>query len=275
MSTLTDKTMTKKPNVTIVIVTVTRPRTSSTPLRPLTTATQSITSSPSRTATTTTFTSAPSTTSANATDADAEAGVDDTNPFKNPLIAVAVGAAIGLIVLFFMALLYFLCKRRRRGTRRERHKSRRAHIWGNQDIVETETDPIDTKPPTLPPVVLPPPAKSPSPAPSPRPPTPTTPTPTFMQLYTVIRPHTPTHDDELVLTSGQLVSINQNFDDGWSQGVNISTGEEGVFPASCVVKREREGSAGTTLNEEEGAQVTFEDMLKDGKDLDRRGSRQG
>ncbi|KAJ3204307.1 Sorbin and SH3 domain-containing protein 2 [Entophlyctis luteolus] len=45
----------------------------------------------------------------------------------------------------------------------------------------------------------------------------------------------PANPDEIALRIGDKVSVVQEYDDGWAQGVNISTGSEGLFPLDCLV----------------------------------------
>ncbi|TPX55601.1 hypothetical protein PhCBS80983_g05179 [Powellomyces hirtus] len=43
-----------------------------------------------------------------------------------------------------------------------------------------------------------------------------------------------TEHDEISLQTGDVVHVQQVFDDGWGWGVNTSTGKEGAFPVVCL-----------------------------------------
>ncbi|KAJ3395050.1 hypothetical protein HDU84_004509 [Entophlyctis sp. JEL0112] len=45
----------------------------------------------------------------------------------------------------------------------------------------------------------------------------------------------PANPDEIALRIGDKVSVGQEYDDGWAQGVNITTGAAGLFPLDCLV----------------------------------------
>lgn len=62
------------------------------------------------------------------------------------------------------------------------------------------------------------------------------------QLYKVVRIFIPTEEDEIRLDIGDDVEITTIFEDGWCEGVNKSTNEEGVFPRTCVVEAEQYAS---------------------------------
>ncbi|KAI8841160.1 hypothetical protein BJ741DRAFT_19954 [Chytriomyces cf. hyalinus JEL632] len=50
----------------------------------------------------------------------------------------------------------------------------------------------------------------------------------------VVYEFTPERPDEITLRIGDEVVINQEFDDGWGFGVNITTNKEGNFPLDCL-----------------------------------------
>ncbi|KAJ3341216.1 hypothetical protein HDU93_005407 [Gonapodya sp. JEL0774] len=54
------------------------------------------------------------------------------------------------------------------------------------------------------------------------------------KLMTVTTPFMPTEPDEILLEFGNTVSVNWNFDDGWAAGLNITTGQSGLFPLACL-----------------------------------------
>jgi len=60
-----------------------------------------------------------------------------------------------------------------------------------------------------------------------------------LQLYKVVRIFIPTEEDEIRLNIGEDVEITTIFEDGWCEGVNKSTNENGVFPRTCVVEAEQ------------------------------------
>ncbi|KAI9144859.1 hypothetical protein BKA69DRAFT_640657 [Paraphysoderma sedebokerense] len=51
--------------------------------------------------------------------------------------------------------------------------------------------------------------------------------------YRVTVEFTPTQDDEVSMTLGDVVVVNEQFEDGWAYGRNLSNGREGFFPMSC------------------------------------------
>ncbi|KAI8838061.1 hypothetical protein BJ741DRAFT_586495 [Chytriomyces cf. hyalinus JEL632] len=50
----------------------------------------------------------------------------------------------------------------------------------------------------------------------------------------VVIGYTPAISDELEIAVGDLVNVLESFDDGWMKGVNVRTGETGLFPAACL-----------------------------------------
>ncbi|KNE60021.1 hypothetical protein AMAG_05460, partial [Allomyces macrogynus ATCC 38327] len=49
-----------------------------------------------------------------------------------------------------------------------------------------------------------------------------------------VRGYNPEMNDEMELVVGDTIAITQEYDDGWAQGVNLSTGQIGVFPQTFV-----------------------------------------
>ncbi|KAJ2666392.1 hypothetical protein IW148_000876 [Coemansia sp. RSA 1199] len=52
----------------------------------------------------------------------------------------------------------------------------------------------------------------------------------------VIRPFFARRDDEISLQTGDVVTLQMAFDDGWVVGKNITSGSEGTFPIMCVME---------------------------------------
>lgn len=50
-----------------------------------------------------------------------------------------------------------------------------------------------------------------------------------------IEAYNPVLDDEIRLAPGDIITIDEEFDDGWAVGRNESTGEIGAFPVACLV----------------------------------------
>ncbi|KAJ3081033.1 Sorbin and SH3 domain-containing protein 2, partial [Physocladia obscura] len=50
----------------------------------------------------------------------------------------------------------------------------------------------------------------------------------------VIYNFVPSQGDELALKEGDRVIVTRSFDDGWSYGTNVTTGQEGNFPSDCL-----------------------------------------
>jgi len=62
-----------------------------------------------------------------------------------------------------------------------------------------------------------------------------TPPPPLLMSYVIKSTYTPTLSDELEIQPGDRVTVLQEYDDGWVQGVNNSRGgEKGVFPKHCL-----------------------------------------
>jgi len=59
------------------------------------------------------------------------------------------------------------------------------------------------------------------------------------QSYKVVRVFVPSEEDEIKLNIGDDVEITEIFEDGWCEGKNVSTGEGGVFPRTCVVEADQ------------------------------------
>ncbi|KAI8618252.1 hypothetical protein BC830DRAFT_963959 [Chytriomyces sp. MP71] len=60
------------------------------------------------------------------------------------------------------------------------------------------------------------------------------PAPVKSEEVNVIYAFQPERDDELALRMGDKVLVLHAFDDGWSYGKNLSTGQEGNFPSDCL-----------------------------------------
>ncbi|KAJ2258327.1 hypothetical protein GGH98_000280 [Coemansia sp. RSA 454] len=52
----------------------------------------------------------------------------------------------------------------------------------------------------------------------------------------VIRPFFARRDDEISLQTGDVITLQMAFDDGWVVGKNITSGSEGTFPIMCVME---------------------------------------
>ncbi|PIA15009.1 hypothetical protein COEREDRAFT_82419 [Coemansia reversa NRRL 1564] len=52
----------------------------------------------------------------------------------------------------------------------------------------------------------------------------------------VVRPFFARRDDEISLQSGDKVTLQMAFDDGWVVGKNLTSGDEGTFPLMCVME---------------------------------------
>ena len=53
-------------------------------------------------------------------------------------------------------------------------------------------------------------------------------------VFEVIRRHIPDYIDEIQLNLGDVVTVQEQFDDGWAFGSNITTGGQGSFPLRCL-----------------------------------------
>lgn len=54
------------------------------------------------------------------------------------------------------------------------------------------------------------------------------------KVVKVIRPYTAELSDELTLVAGDIITVDEVFDDDWAVGKNEATGEVGMFPMVCV-----------------------------------------
>ncbi|TPX63273.1 hypothetical protein SpCBS45565_g06738 [Spizellomyces sp. 'palustris'] len=61
----------------------------------------------------------------------------------------------------------------------------------------------------------------------------TTPTQPLVQMK-VVEPYAAQLGDELSLMIGDVVTVEEEYDDGWGVGRNESTGEVGAFPVTCL-----------------------------------------
>ncbi|KAI9009773.1 hypothetical protein BC832DRAFT_386552 [Gaertneriomyces semiglobifer] len=52
--------------------------------------------------------------------------------------------------------------------------------------------------------------------------------------YVVAHDYQPAADDEIRLTSGDVVRLHLLFNDGWAKGINESTGQQGLLPCACI-----------------------------------------
>ncbi|KAI9359960.1 hypothetical protein DFJ73DRAFT_957307 [Zopfochytrium polystomum] len=59
-------------------------------------------------------------------------------------------------------------------------------------------------------------------------------TPAPGQKHKVVKRHKAQLEDEVGLEVGDVVEIEEVFEDGWGTGTNVSTGEFGAFPLSCL-----------------------------------------
>ena len=55
-------------------------------------------------------------------------------------------------------------------------------------------------------------------------------------IYSAISSHAPLRNDEMIVTSGNVVAIRTVFDDAWAVATNITTGESGIVPLVCFVE---------------------------------------
>ncbi|KAI7869299.1 hypothetical protein BDF14DRAFT_1722931 [Spinellus fusiger] len=54
-------------------------------------------------------------------------------------------------------------------------------------------------------------------------------------VFTVVSSYTPTLSDELDIEVGDRIEIFSIYDDGWCQGINLTSGSsKGVFPKHCT-----------------------------------------
>ncbi|TPX71391.1 hypothetical protein SpCBS45565_g01098 [Spizellomyces sp. 'palustris'] len=52
--------------------------------------------------------------------------------------------------------------------------------------------------------------------------------------YVVVHPYVPAVNDEIALSTGDVVRLFLLFDDGWAKGVNEATGQTGLLPCACI-----------------------------------------
>lgn len=64
------------------------------------------------------------------------------------------------------------------------------------------------------------------------------------KLVKVVRPYEAALSDELTLIEGDLIAVDEIFDDDWAVGRNESTGEVGMFPMVCVSSANSGSEAG-------------------------------
>lgn len=67
------------------------------------------------------------------------------------------------------------------------------------------------------------------------------------QIYSVITPYLPYKRDEIKLKADHVVCLRQVFEDQWALGSNVTTGETGVFPLTCLVPDEEWLKAGIVV----------------------------
>ncbi|KAI8613463.1 hypothetical protein BC830DRAFT_1132114 [Chytriomyces sp. MP71] len=65
--------------------------------------------------------------------------------------------------------------------------------------------------------------------------------------YRVIHNYVAALDDELTLTAGNDIIVQQEFDDGWAKGMEPASGKIGLFPMTCVARAD-DVNAGTAVN---------------------------
>jgi len=52
--------------------------------------------------------------------------------------------------------------------------------------------------------------------------------------HIVIHPYNPMIEDEIKLNVGDIILIQDIFNDGWVHGINCTTNTEGTFPVACI-----------------------------------------
>lgn len=57
-------------------------------------------------------------------------------------------------------------------------------------------------------------------------------------IYSVVTGHDPQADDEVRLKQDDVVAVQKHYNDGWGIGMNVSSGEAGVFPLGCLVSED-------------------------------------
>ncbi|KAI9142645.1 hypothetical protein BKA69DRAFT_1067530 [Paraphysoderma sedebokerense] len=63
---------------------------------------------------------------------------------------------------------------------------------------------------------------------------------------TALNTYVPCLPDEIHVQSGNQVAIEFIYEDGWASGVNLATGETGVFPLSCFVGMDNDTDSAKT-----------------------------
>ncbi|KAJ1568821.1 Sorbin and SH3 domain-containing protein 2 [Nowakowskiella sp. JEL0078] len=61
---------------------------------------------------------------------------------------------------------------------------------------------------------------------------------TAIVMMVVIRAYRPTLEDEVDLEPGDVIEVEEQFEDGWGVGTNTATKEFGAFPLSCLAKEQ-------------------------------------
>ena len=56
--------------------------------------------------------------------------------------------------------------------------------------------------------------------------------------HIVIHPYNPIIEDEIKLNIGDIILIQDIFNDGWVHGINCTTNTEGTFPVACITPYE-------------------------------------
>lgn len=55
-----------------------------------------------------------------------------------------------------------------------------------------------------------------------------------LNKHIVIHPYTPVIEDEIKLNIGDIIIVQDIFNDGWIRGINCTTNSEGTFPVACI-----------------------------------------
>ncbi|KNC99803.1 uncharacterized protein SPPG_05181 [Spizellomyces punctatus DAOM BR117] len=63
----------------------------------------------------------------------------------------------------------------------------------------------------------------------------------------------PRLSDEMKLSAGDFICVRKIYEDGWAEGQNITTGDEGFFPHQCLDKTKGYHSSSTLLDKDAGA----------------------
>ncbi|KXS19092.1 hypothetical protein M427DRAFT_143367, partial [Gonapodya prolifera JEL478] len=61
-----------------------------------------------------------------------------------------------------------------------------------------------------------------------------------IEVCRVLAAYDPQFQGDLRLVAGSKVQVLERYGDGWARGVDLSTGEEGVFPEAYVGRRKRQ-----------------------------------